>query len=236
MADLGISFNRLTNGNIRHIYSVRPRPAFIPAPRQHGRTSQFVPVTLEERYPPRFYDYYPAYQVGLPRAPAFDRFTAEKVRELVERLRRPIACQQKIESLELGQGRERKVVRWRSPTATSLNSPAAAEQSEATATDPTVVESDDGPTIELKVDIKVKDGNKCHDNDEHCEVERGQTLQVKKRPKGKPGERSRFKKDKRGTAAFAKLPQIYLLPQKELRRPLKAKVFVPLPPIQQKRD
>ena len=93
MAAFALSYQGLTGRDIRHIYSYRAREAFVLAPRPLGGSSQFLPVPLARRWPPRFYDYYPAFGMGLPRAPAFQRLSALQVQRMLQRLSRPIACQ-----------------------------------------------------------------------------------------------------------------------------------------------
>lgn len=133
MAAFGLSYHGLTHGNIRHIYSYNSRQVFVPAPRPFGGSSQFLPVSLVERFPPRFYDYYPAFNMGLPRAPAFDRLSAEEIREMVDRMGKPIACQRDRQKQKRSKEHERsrrkvKAVRFRSPSPDSADAVEAADQ------------------------------------------------------------------------------------------------------------
>lgn len=130
MAAFALSYHGLTRGNIRHIYSYNNRLPFVPEARPLWGSSQFIPTPLIQRYPPRFYDYYPAFNVGLPRAPAFNRLSAAEISEMVARMGKPITCQrdrqkQKRSSNEHARSRRKvKVVRFQSPT----EDPAAAEE------------------------------------------------------------------------------------------------------------
>ena len=129
MAAFALSYHGLTRGNIRHIYSYNNRPPFVPEARPLWGSSQFIPTPLVQRYPPRFYDYYPAFNVGLPRAPAFNHLSAAEISEMVARMGKPITRQrdrqkQKRSSNEHARSRRKvKVVRFQSPTEEAADGP-----------------------------------------------------------------------------------------------------------------
>lgn len=128
MAAFALSFYDLTRENIRHIYCDSKPHIHVTSPKPFSKCSQFLDVPLLRRFPPRFYDFYPAFNVGLPRAPAFNRMTLAEIREMVKRMGKPTACQLlwRDGSQEQGQGlgeqrsKRRKIVRFQSPVQESF--------------------------------------------------------------------------------------------------------------------
>ncbi len=92
MAAFGTSYQSALDNDIRHMYSSAGR---LPVRKYHKFYVQRVQpaVPLWKRYPRRYYDFYPEYDIGIPRAPAFRALKEESLEELVQRLRKPITCQ-----------------------------------------------------------------------------------------------------------------------------------------------
>ncbi|XP_076436741.1 uncharacterized protein LOC143276186 [Babylonia areolata] len=163
-----VSYEGLTRGNIRHIYSYKATSIFTPTPRPFGKTTQFLPQPLSQRYPPRFYDYYPAFNIGLPRAPAFDRLPPGEIQEMVDRMQKPISCQRERDKSQRSKGQARsrrkdKVVRFHSPATDRQDCDAAAEEVE----NPPPMESDSSAAdkaAEVKVRSEEKDKNGVKDS------------------------------------------------------------------------
>ncbi|KAL8566628.1 hypothetical protein ACOMHN_049769 [Nucella lapillus] len=193
-----ISYEGLTRGNIRHIYSYRAADTFVPTPRPFGKTTQFLPQPLVQRYPPRFYDYYPAFDIGLPRAPAFDRRSADQVREMLERIQKPIACQRERGRGERSKGQTRsrpkeKVVRFQ-----NLETPPPQDGSKDAKVDYfPYTECDSFDKVEVKVgseekgngvkgsssDIKDKEEESSKMNDRKREQPKKQTVRHERKKK-----------------------------------------------------
>ena len=60
---------------------------------QHYRTMEHYRFpSINQRFPKRFYDYFPQQNIGLPRAPAFRLAKKKSVDEMIERICRPAVC------------------------------------------------------------------------------------------------------------------------------------------------
>ncbi|GFS18176.1 hypothetical protein ElyMa_001514700 [Elysia marginata] len=88
-----VSYKGLNDRNIRHIYSDQTIKFTYPHRVSWRPLREDIPLPPLKRYPRRFYDYYPRYNIGIPRAPAFRETDQENIERIVRRICKPIECQ-----------------------------------------------------------------------------------------------------------------------------------------------
>nr|KAG5710571.1 hypothetical protein BaRGS_013217 [Batillaria attramentaria] len=206
MAAFGISYKGLTTGDIRHIYSYNTGlPSSLPLATSAGQLSSFPPP-LPNLYPPRFFDYYPAFR---------------EVEKIVERLRKPITCQipqRRNHGDDHSRSRKAKVVRFKSPAdnakddveTTDHDQP---EQPHGTASDVKVKTPKDGKQQEVKTESgrlpPASDHQKTKkDKKKHKEKEKEKPKSVAAEPEQKVTKRT-TQRHQRTSEAPLKLPPIH---------------------------
>ena len=90
-----VSYKGLNDRNIKHIYSDQTIKFTYPHRVSWRPLREELPLPPLKRYPRRFYDYYPRYNIGIPRAPAFRETDQENIDRIVRRICKPIECQKK---------------------------------------------------------------------------------------------------------------------------------------------
>ena len=90
-----VSYMGLNDRNIKHIYSDQTIKFTYPHRVSFRPLREDIPLPPLKRYPRRFYDYYPRYNIGIPRAPAFRETDQENVERIVRRICKPIECQRR---------------------------------------------------------------------------------------------------------------------------------------------
>ncbi|GFO09625.1 hypothetical protein PoB_003613000 [Plakobranchus ocellatus] len=88
-----VSYKGLTDRNIKYIYSDRTIKFTYPHRVNFRPLKEELPLPPLKRYPRRFYEYYPRYNIGLPRAPAFRETDQDNIERIVRRICKPIECQ-----------------------------------------------------------------------------------------------------------------------------------------------
>ncbi|RUS79213.1 hypothetical protein EGW08_012998 [Elysia chlorotica] len=90
-----VSYKGLNDRNIKHIYSDQTIKFTYPHRVSFRPLREDIPLPPLKRYPRRFYDYYPRYNIGIPRAPAFRETDQDNIDRIVRRICKPIECQRK---------------------------------------------------------------------------------------------------------------------------------------------
>ncbi|XP_012938962.1 trigger factor [Aplysia californica] len=88
-----VSYKSMTDRDIKYTYSDQKISFVYPHRTSFRPLKEERPLPPLKKYPRRFYEYYPRFHIGIPRAPAFRGTDPDRVDRIVARICKPIECQ-----------------------------------------------------------------------------------------------------------------------------------------------